>query len=90
MKGALERGRDWGGMCGGCCPIVWGVKWRQSDKQNREMGSTLAIDDHQLNILHTTTNQKQAATTEGSMKGRCNEREAWGKHDSIVLGRHYS
>ncbi len=61
-----------------------------SDKKNREMGWALAIDGHPLNILHTTTNQKQAAALEGIMKGRRNEREARGKHDTIVLGRHYS
>ena len=37
------------------------------------------------NILYTTTNQKQAAATEGSMEGRCNEWDAWGKCDTIVF-----
>jgi hypothetical protein len=37
-------------------------------------------------ILNTTTNKKLAATTEGSMEGRCDEQEARGKHNSIVLG----
>ena len=37
-------------------------------------------------IINATTNQKLAATTEGSMEGRCNEQEAQGKHNSIVLG----
>ena len=50
------------------------------------MGWALTIDDHQSNILHTTTNQKQAAAMEGSMKGRRNERKARGKHNTIVLG----
>ena len=54
------------------------------------MGWALAIDGHQLKNLHTTTNQKQVAATEGTMKGRCNEREARGKHDTIVFGKHYS
>ena len=38
------------------------------------------------NILYTTTNQKQAAAMEGSMEERCNERDAWGKCNTIVLG----
>ncbi len=54
------------------------------------MGWALAIDGRRLRILHTLTNQKQAAATEGTMKGRHDEREAGGKHDTIVFGRHYS
>jgi hypothetical protein len=61
-----------------------------SNKKNREMGWALAIDGRRLKILHTTTNQKQVAATEGTMKGRRDEREARGKHDTIVFGRHYS
>jgi hypothetical protein len=37
-------------------------------------------------ILNATTNQKLAAMTEGSMEGKCDKREARGKHSSIVLG----
>jgi len=37
-------------------------------------------------ILNATTNQKLAAATEGSMEGRCDEWEAWGECNSIVLG----
>ena len=37
-------------------------------------------------IVNTTTNQKLAAATKGRMERRCNEREAQGKHNSIVLG----
>ncbi len=59
-------------------------------QKNREMGWALAIDGSQLNILHTTTNQKQAAATEGTMKGRRDEQEARVKHNTIILGRHYS
>jgi hypothetical protein len=61
-----------------------------SNEKNREMGWALAIDGRRLNILHTTTNQKQVAATEGTMKGRHDEQEARGKHDTIVFGRHYS
>ena len=31
-------------------------------------------------------NHKQAAAMEGSMEGRCNERDTWGKRDTIMLG----
>ena len=54
------------------------------------MGWALAIDGCRSNILHTTANQKQAAVTEGTMKGRRDKQEARGKHDAIILGRHYS
>ena len=59
-------------------------------RKNREMGWVLAIDGRRLKFLHTTTNQKQATATEGTMKGRRDKREAQGKHDTIVFGRHYS
>ena len=35
---------------------------------------------------NTTTNQKQATVTEGSMEGIFDEWDAWGKHDAIILG----
>jgi hypothetical protein len=54
------------------------------------MGWALGVDGRRLKILHTTTNRKQAAATEGGMKGRRDEREARGKHDTIIFGRHYS
>ena len=37
-------------------------------------------------IYYATNNQKQASPMEGGMKERCNEREAKGKHNAIVLG----
>ena len=37
-------------------------------------------------IINATTNQKLAAVLEVSMEGRCDEREAQGKRNSIVLG----
>ncbi len=86
--GVREETRP-GGTCGGCCPIVWGIKWREVIK-NREIGWALAIDGCRLNILHTTTNHKQAAVTEGSTNGRRDEREVQEKHNTIVLGRHCS
>jgi hypothetical protein len=74
---------------GGVVPL-FGASNGGKGQKNREMGWALAIDGHRLKILHTTTNQKQAAAMEGTMKGRRNEREARGKHNTIVLGRHYS
>ncbi len=46
----------------------------------------MALDGRQLMIYYATTNQKQASTTEGGMKERCDERKAQGKHYFIVLG----
>ena len=61
-----------------------------SNEKNREMGWARGIDGRRSNILHTATNGKQAAATEGTWKGRHDELEVWGKHDTSVLGRHYS
>jgi len=47
---------------------------------------TAALNGRRLMILNATTNQKLAAATEDSMQGRCDEREARGKRNSIVLG----
>jgi hypothetical protein len=47
---------------------------------------TMALNGRRLIIFHTTTNQKQAAETEGSMKGRYYKREEGGKHGTIPLG----
>ncbi len=55
-------------------------------QKNREMGRALAIDSCRLIILHTATNQKQAAAMEGSIKGRHDEQGARGKHNAIVSG----
>ena len=88
-KGVREETRP-GQNVWGTVSHCLGHQMEASDKKHREMGWALAIDGRRLNILHTTTNQKQAATTEGTMKGRRNEREARGKHDTIVLGSHYS
>ena len=67
-----------------------GHRMEVSDEKNREMGWALGVDGRRLKILHTTTNRIQAAATEGTKKGRRDEREAQGKHDTIVFGRHYS
>jgi hypothetical protein len=86
IREETQPGRNMWGALSHCL----GRQMEASDKKNREMGWALAIDGRQLNILHTTTNQKQAAATEGSMKARRDEREARGNHDTMVLGRHYN
>ena len=47
---------------------------------------TVGLIGRQSADQNTTTNQKQAAVTEGSMEGICDERDAWGKHNAIILG----
>jgi len=37
-------------------------------------------------IINATTNQKLVAATKGRIEGSCDEREAQGKRNSIVLG----
>jgi hypothetical protein len=46
--------------------------------------TTVLDGPHPMNI-HTITNQKQVTTTEGSMEGRCDERDTWGKCDTIIM-----
>ncbi len=72
---------------------VWGTlshclgrQMEASNNKNREMGWALAIDSRRSKILHATTNQKQVAGTEGTMKGRRDKQEALGKHNTIFLG----
>ena len=69
---------------GGHRPIVWGGEL--IDEKIYNIKYTAALNGRRSMILNATTNQKLAATTEGSMEGRCNEREARGKRNSIVLG----
>ena len=86
VREEMRPGRNvWGSLS-----YCLGRRMEARDEKNREMGWALGIDGRRLNILHTTTNRKQATKTEGTMKGRRNEQEARGKHDTIVLGRRYS
>jgi hypothetical protein len=64
-------------------PVVWGVK--RSDTQIIKIQYMVAFIGRQSADLNTTTSQKQAVATEGSMEGTCDERDAWGTCDSIVL-----
>jgi hypothetical protein len=68
---------------GNHCPIVWDVEW--SYPKLMKIIYTTALDGRQLANQHTTTNQKQAAATEGSMEGICDKWDTWGTCDSIVL-----
>ncbi len=70
------------GARGGHCPIVLGEEC--NNKKENNIKYIVGLDGRQLTTTHTTTNQKQVAATEGSMEGRCDEREVWGK--PIVLG----
>jgi hypothetical protein len=64
--------------------IVWGITL--SDKKEKYIKYTTALNGRRAMILNATTNQKLVAPTEGSMEGRCNEQETRGKRNSIVLG----
>jgi hypothetical protein len=58
------------------CPVVWDVEW--SDTKIIKIQYMVAFIGHQLANQNTTTNQKQASATEGSMEGIFYEQNAWG------------
>ena len=66
------------------CPVVWDVKW--SNAKIIKIQYMVAFIGRQSANQNTTTNQKQATTTEGSMEGIFDKREAWGKRNAIILG----
>ena len=66
------------------CPVVWDVKW--SDAKIIKIQYMVAFIGRQSANQNTTTNQKQATTTEGGMEGIFNKRDAWEKGDVIILG----
>ena len=45
----------------------------------------VALDGHRSTMHQTTTNQKQASATEGTIEGRRDEREARGSVISLIL-----
>ena len=69
---------------GGHRPVVWGVEW--SNAKIIKIQYMVAFIGRQLVDQNTSTNQKQVATTEGSIEGICNEQDTWGKRDAIILG----
>ena len=84
VGGVLERRRAGRGARGGTPSYRVG---RQIDQQKiYNIKYTAALNGHRSMVLNATANQKLAAVTEGSMEGRCDEREARGKRNSIVLG----
>ncbi len=68
---------------GGHRPIVWGGEL--SDEKIIKIQYMVAFIGRKSADLNTTTNQKPAFATEGSMEGICDERDAWGTCDNIVL-----
>ncbi len=68
---------------GGHRPIVWGGE--SSNEKIYIIKYTAALNGCRLMIISATTNQKLAAAMEGRMEGICDERDAWGTCDSIVL-----
>ena len=68
-------------MWGGCSLIVWGGKW--NDEKNNNQKYIVAFCSLQAMFFNATTNQKQAATTEMTIEGRRDEREARGSEISI-------
>ena len=57
-------------------PIVWGGEW--NDTKIKNIKYIVALIGPQSANQYTTTNQKQAAATEGTMEVRRDEWEAWG------------
>jgi len=66
-------------------PLFWVLK--RNPSKNREGGGVyvVALDGRRSAKKNTTTNQKQAAVTDGTMEGRRDEREAWGSAMSLFL-----
>ncbi len=68
----------------GCVVLLFGALNGAVKNKNEKIHRGLRRPP--IEIYYATTNQKQASTTEGGMKERCDEREAQGKHYAIVLG----
>ncbi len=80
----MEKACDCDGTCvGGILPSFGAANKVTKNKKNKYV---VALDGHQSAKNHTTTNQKQAAATEGTMKGRRDEREARGSAISLFFG----
>ncbi len=69
---------------GGHHPIVWGGEL--IDEKIYNLKHTAALNGRRSMIINATTKQKLATATKSSMEGSCDEREAQGKRNSIVLG----
>ena len=84
VGGVLERRRAGRGARGGTLSHHLGRRIDQQKIYNIKY--TMALNGCRSMILNATTNQKQAVATEGSMEGKCDEQEAQGKHNAIILG----
>ena len=67
-RGDVRAEARWAGSLWGDTMTSYGASNGVAIKNN--MKYTMALNGRRLIILHTTTNQKQAAAMEGSMKGR--------------------
>jgi len=80
----LGRACNRGGMCWGSFRYRLGAVNKVT--KNKKIKYVVALDGRILAKKHTTTNHKQAATTEVTMEGRRDEREAWGSTISLFFG----
>ena len=71
-------------MCGGHFAFVWGGEL--SNKNKHKLKYVVALDGHKTTLKNTTTNQKQAASTEDRWDLTSEQRGVQGERDSIVLG----
>ena len=76
-KEGTTASTGWGGEHGRVHrPIVWGGEWNDEKIYNKKY--VVAFGGLKTINLHTTTNKKQSAATEGTTEGRRDEREARG------------
>ena len=66
------------------CPIVWDIEW--SDAKIMKIKYTAGISAANQQTKTQQPTKKLAAAMEGSIEGICEERDAWGKRDAIILG----
>ena len=72
-----------GERVGGRHNIIWGIEWSgEKNQYEKHHGIKWPPIDH----FHSTTNQKQAAAMEGSMKVRLDEREVGGEAQYYRFG----
>jgi hypothetical protein len=60
--------------------------WRIERQKKKKTKYNTALHGHQSMNFYTTTNQKQAAATERTTEGRCDEREVRGSAISLFFG----
>jgi len=67
-----------------------GRRMEVSDEKNREMGWEPGRRRPPIKKITHNNQPKTGGRDGGDYEGERNEREARGKHDTIVFGRHYS